>query len=192
MRYNENVYNYSRYIEEMEEETKIQKQLYKKIGITRHKIEKLQNDIASKTSEPQINRLLKLIDGLYKDINKYSTELEYSKLRQRFFEQKVCNHDFGVVINEFLNEEGHNYSSGICLECDAELNEIEGKIFTHSINITKETSGVYNVEDYKKRLNELKGKYEYYNSNYDYDLGEQIVSELYSEAKTLKKKYSRL
>ena len=191
MRYNRDVCDYNKFIEEMKKETKLQSELYKKIGMTRNKIKRLERELDIKTLELQKKKIIKDLLNYNKDLDKYANELEFSRARYHYFEQKVCNHDFGVIINTY-NSEGKTISSGICLECDAEINDKEGKIFTHSVNISGETKGVLKIEDYKNRLEKLMKKHNYYNSSYDYDLGEQITNELYDEARSLKKKISRL
>ena len=169
MRYNNETLNYKKYIE----------------------IKRIERKMPEKTSQIQINHELKVLDNLNKDINKFSKELEYSKARYHFFEQKVCAHDFGVIINKYTNDEGIIYNSGICLECGAEINEKEAPIFSHSVYITEETSGALNIDDYKNKLDSLKKKYSYYNSAYSEEVGEMIVNEMYEEAKTLKRKFKR-
>jgi len=193
MRYNKEVYDYDKYIEEMKKESKIQNELYKRIGITRNKIKKIEQRIPGITSKLQVSSCVKDLINLNKDIDKYSKELEYSKDRYHFFEQKVCAHDFGLIINSYYDSENkRTINNGICLECGAELNDIDETIFDHSIVLNEETVGVYNLEDYKSKLEMLKKRYNYYNTNYDFELGERIVNEMTEDAKSLKKKYGRL
>ena len=186
MRYNKKSSVFYDYINAMKREAELQSRYYKQIGMTRNKIKRLEREVSNNPSEPRMKRIIKLMDYYNNDINNYSTELEYSKSRQKFFEQKLCNHDFGLITSEYTDEYGKKFQSGICLECEAELNELEAPIFTHSIVLSKVVSSM-SYPDYKKKLEEYKRISDYSNSGYDFDIGEKIVNEIVKDAKTYKK-----
>ena len=186
MRYNKNAPNYRDYVNAIKKETEVQSRYYKEIGITRNKIKRIEREIFNGVSESSERRLKKLIDYLNQDINKYKDELENSRTRQRFFEQKLCPHDFGLITNEYIDENKKKYLSGFCLECDTEFNDIEGQLFNHSIIMNK-VAKTMSFEQYKRKLEKLKKLSQYSQNDYDYVIGENIVSEIMNEGKIRKK-----
>lgn len=182
MRYNKNIPEYNTYIETLKKETEIQKRYYREIGITRNKIKKTEKEIFNGVSDEISKRLQKLIGYYNHDLDKYSNEIQNSRARQKFIEQKLCNHDFGLVTNEYIDDDGKKYQSGFCLECDQEFNDVEGQIFIHSIYMNKSIN-LMSFDSYKRKLTEYKIISLYAQNDYDYTIGENIVNAMMVDKK---------
>ena len=192
MKYNENAFDYEEYLKLIKEELAVQRKYYERIKLLRASIAELEEKLSSKMIDMDRISLVNELMRYNEEINDFTKEVYQSKEKQHFYEQYICAHEFGLILSMRRNDEGRIISNGICLECDAELNDIEGKIFTHGIKLKKEIRGAMNIEDYKHKLKRLKKAYEYEKSSEQYTIGEQIVTDLVEEAKSLKKMYSRL
>ena len=104
-----------------------------------------------------------------------------------YLEQKICAHDFGVSMYSYYDYQEGEIRNGYCLECDKELNDVKGRLFTHEIFIKDELVGAMTIVEYKKRFEELKKLYNYEKSPNKDELGEIIINELIKEAKIKKK-----
>ena len=180
MRYNEKAKDYPRYIESINREQQVQNRLYKQIQSINNKIKSI-----DKESHDQ-NRAQKLVEWYKEDIKKLNSDIEQSKSRQKFYEQKICNHDFGIISCEYTDENNKTFQSGFCLDCDAEFDDQEGKIFLHSFNMNRVLSSM-TFGDYKNLLGELK-RIGDYDSEYDFLVGEKIIEDMVKRANNEKKK----
>ena len=189
MRYNENIKDYTKYIESIKREEEIQKRLQNQIDMMKSKISSTEFEVLNTPDETQKRRFSKLIEWYQEDIKKYSLDIKNSKIRQSSLKQSVCLHDFGVISNEYVGEDGKTYQSGFCLDCDAEFNDVLGPIFVHSFKMINIVSD-FTFDDYKRELEELKRISDYEN-NSDYLIGEKIIEEIIRRASKEKKNNSK-
>jgi len=187
MKYNNSVENFSEYVDKINKESEIQERYNKKIKDIKNKIIEIEQEIEVANIETQKNRLFKLIGWYNEDIKKCMLEIEQSKKRQKLYRQKVCAHDFGIISLEYKGIDGKTYQSGFCLDCDLEINEMEGPLFTHSFKMSDVISP-FTFNDYKVKLSELKRISDYENNDNDYIIGEKIKDEMIKIARGDKKK----
>ena len=179
MRYNENSPNYDRYIEMINLENNTQSRLLRDIEAKKNKIKELEKEVFTITNDIQKQRQLKLIKWYKDDINNKYVELESSKKRQQYYKQKICNHDFGLIVCEYVDDKGIMYQDGFCLDCNLDIVEKEAPIFVHGIALNKMISCM-TFDETKEKLEELK-RISDYNTDYDYIIGEKIVDEIIKE-----------
>ena len=78
MRFNRNVDNYHDYIKEIRKENILQGEYYKKMGMTRYRIKRLERKLAITTLDKQRKGIIKDINKCYNIINEYNKEVEHS------------------------------------------------------------------------------------------------------------------
>lgn len=188
MRYNKDAEDYERYYNMVKIEERTQKNYYDKIRSLQDKINYLQGNLSRKNVEFDKDKVINELMKYNKKLDKYSKEIEYSKEKQHYLEQKICAHDFGIIIRSRYDEENDKVlNSGICLECGEEIVDVEGNIFKHSIVKSDDINNAMTFNEYVSRLQDYIYLYRYNESDYDYKIGEIIVSKLVDDAKKLKR-----
>lgn len=185
MKINEKSYDYLRNAESIEKEINIQNRLCRRIKEIKSKIVEAREEI--KLNEKQESRTNNLIEWYNSDIEKYLLKLENSKSRERFYQQNICSHDFGIITLEYMGDDGKLYQDGFCLDCDLEIHDGNAPIFTHALKISEVINSL-SFQDYKNLLEELKRISDYDNNDYDYIIGEKIMDEIKRRTLSQKKK----
>ena len=194
MRYNIHAWDYDKYVDEINKEKEIQKELYMKQKELLNKIRTLKEDtLVQHFINLQENTVIQVYLSCNKEVKELDQKLSVCNKKIHANEQRICCHDFGVRwFNKYDGFEGKTYYNGCCLECGMEFNDLRDKEFTHEVLIDSKISGAMSVDEYKNKLVLLKEKFNYDEANNKSKLGEKIVRIMTNEAKVLNRKKKKI